>query len=101
MGMDADGLHERLYGRATGRALGGAGLRDDAQGVELAYEPGAAPAMAEPPRGAPGRVRVQPVLRAVPGMEGAAVAGDAARTQGGEKLFVDYAGQTVSVWDAL
>ena len=34
-------------------------------------------------------------------MEGAAVAGDAARAQGGEKLFVDYAGQTVPVWDAL
>ena len=82
-GLDADGLHERLYGKAAGRALGGAGLRGDAQGAEPAQEPDLAAAVAGVPRGAPGRVRVQPVLRAVPGVEGAAFADDAARAQGG------------------
>ena len=33
-------------------------------------------------------------------MEAAAVAGDATRAQGGEKLFVGYAGQAVPVWYA-
>ena len=95
-GMDADGLHKRLYGRATGRA----GSRGDAQGVESAQVPDVAPAIAEVLRVAPGRVRVQPVLQAVPGVESAAVAGGAAMAQGGEKLFLDSAGQTVPVWDA-
>ena len=53
-GLAADWLHERLYARAPG----GAGLRADAHGVEPAQQPDAAPAMAEAPGGATGRVRV-------------------------------------------
>ena len=47
-----------------------------------AQKPDAAAAVEGVPRGTSRRMRVQPVLRAVPGVEGAAVAGDAAREQG-------------------
>ena len=86
---------EQLYGSPAG----GAGFRGDAPTVESAEKSDVAAVVARVPGGAVGGVRVQPVLRVVSGAASAAVAGDAAGAQGGEKLFVGYAGQTVPVWD--
>ena len=78
-GLDEAELVERLYGRP----VGGARLRGDAQGADEAEGTGPAAAVAEVPREACRRVWLQPVLRAVPGVEGAAGPGHAAGAQGG------------------
>ena len=78
-GLEPGQLHERLYGTPAG---GGARLRGDAQGAEPAAAPDLAAAVGGVPGGTAGRVRVQPVLRAVPAVEGAPGPGDAAGAQG-------------------
>ena len=51
------------------------------------------------PTGASGRIRIQPVLPALPRVEEPTQPHHAAEHKAGEKLFVDYAGQTVAVVD--
>ena len=55
--------------------------------------------MAGVPRGAPGRLRLQPVLQLVPVLARRGGRGDASVARAGEKLFVDFAGDTIPVWD--
>ena len=85
--------------RSTRRRPAAAGLDPCPRGAEAARRDAAAAVGGVPGR-ARRRLRLQPVLRSLPGLAPDHLGDDAPDARAGEKLFVDYAGDTVPVFDA-